>query len=104
MRKLVRQQIKRYTKLNHIHFCAVALKAKDIQNFVRHFLFHINNPKNEPQCVETLLSTIVSLTGWCAKAISNSITRLVSEGEFERVSSHIIRLNHDIANQSPSPR
>jgi len=89
-----------WAKLNHVHYCAIYFKAKDIQNFIRHFLFLCMNFAGEYKSGSgSLRADIISLTRWDRRAITNAITRLKASGEIERVNSGVYRLNPAIANR-----
>lgn len=104
MHNYVDQEIHNFTKLDHVHHCAIALESHDIQNFVRHFLYLINNWQNAPETEETIRATIVRLTGWKPQSITNAIAHLIRIGELVRVNEHRVMLNTKVGNKGRSTR
>lgn len=92
-------KIRNFTKLDHKHHCAVALKAKDVGNFIRHYLYLRSTFAGEFRYDESLTGSIVRLTKWTPKVITNAIARLKKDGEIERVKANLYRLNPDISNR-----
>lgn len=94
-----KNKITPWTKINHLHYCAVYLKASDVPNFIRQYLFLCLDFSGEYYSEQSLRASIVELTGWCGKVITNAITRLKDQGEIERINQSHYRFNPDIANR-----
>lgn len=62
-------------------------------------MFLLNDFKNEIKTEESIRESIVSLTGWKPRVISNAMIKLLDNGELERVNQHVVRLNPDVANR-----
>lgn len=99
MTKYRKNPITIWTKTNHIHFCAVFLKAKDVLNFIRQYLFLRLDFNGEYYSEQTLRASIVALTGWNPEVITNAIAKLKKSGEIERVNPNHYRFNPDIGNR-----
>jgi hypothetical protein len=99
MTKYRKNEITVWSKTNHIHYCAVFLKAKDVANFIRQYLFLRLDFSGEYYSEQTLRGSIVALTDWDAEVITNAIAKLKKSGEIERINSNHYRFNPDIANR-----
>jgi hypothetical protein len=98
MRKYEKNQIQNWSKINHVHFCAVYMKANDIANFIRHYLFLRTNFAGEYRPLESLRAEVNALTGWDPQAITNAIGRLKKAGEVEQKKT-LYRPNPKVGNR-----
>ena len=101
MPNIYTQEIPKFSKLNHKHFCAIAYASKDIANFCRHFFFLMMNRYNVVVCETPITTVIHVLTGWEKDSIKKAINRLASDGEIELLGRKSLRINDLIANKLP---
>jgi hypothetical protein len=99
MSEYVEQPIKTWSRLLHKHHLLESYACKDIKNFIRHFLYLTASRRNLIQTERTIRTTIVVLTGWKPKSITNALGYLEKCGEIQRINDHTIRLNPMLANR-----
>lgn len=93
------QPITRFTKIQHVVFCAMAYTEKDVQNFIRHFIFAVMNRKNIV-CFQTAIGSVIhQLTGWEISFINKTIKGMVTRKELIRRGYKQIQYNPQFANR-----
>lgn len=94
------QEIKTYSKSNHIYFCVRYFESKDILNFCRHLFMAIMDRSNRVSFGQTPVVVVIhELTGWNKTVIKRNIAKLVSLGEIEKIGHNQIVFNDLIANR-----
>ena len=95
------QEIKRFTKMNHVYLCGRAFESKDILNFCRHLFMAIMDKSNVVAFNGTSVTSVVhALTNWDKTSIERNIKRLKDFGEIEKIGHNKIIYNDLVANRA----
>jgi hypothetical protein len=93
------QPIKRFVKIHHVVYCAIAYVEKDVENFIRHFFFAVMDRKNTITFQTAIATVIHELTGWEIRNINKTIQRMVKQKELVRRGYKQIQYNPNFANR-----
>lgn len=100
------QSIPYFNHINHIYYLMEAIRLKDHIYICRHFLWLINNPRNQPITTKAIRSIIYELTkdfGIDNQSIGNALHYMTQNGEIERFKNQHNKAgwNDDVTNRSP---